>query len=302
MTDFPKTRDRLGKGPFVARFRLKLPIALAICASLWACKKDEPAPAVVEETPPAEVNTDTSSVMPEEPALSQFGHSKKGGMTNGGNAAAPAGIVQNGRYVVQVSVFKRAKQASRLVEKLAAQGYPAYVTEVQDPTPELSGSYHRVRIGTFHTLADARSFGGNTLQPLGYDFWVDKKSMDHVGGRGESGYSSGSGSSSGSSSPASSYATPAPEYTPPPLEPEPAYSAPSVPTPSSSVLPEPPAPAEPIAPPSDAWGTPAPEVAPEPPAPPSSNWGTPTDPAAPATPAEPAKAPADSSKKSMDDW
>jgi hypothetical protein len=71
--------------------------------------------------------------------------------------------------------------ADRLVEKLEAKGFPAYVAEVQNPTPELFGTYYRVRIGRFAQISAARDFGNETLKPLGYEFWVDNKSNDNVG-------------------------------------------------------------------------------------------------------------------------
>jgi hypothetical protein len=86
-----------------------------------------------------------------------------------------------GRYVVQVSTVGSRTLADRLVEKLEAKGFPAYVAEVQNPTPELFGTYYRVRIGRFAQISAARDFGNETLKPLGYEFWVDNKSNDNVG-------------------------------------------------------------------------------------------------------------------------
>lgn len=287
---------RHGKGPVVANIRLHACLVISLAAFLSACKKDKPAPAVVEETPMevAPTNTDTSAVMQEEPALSQVGGAKSK-KSQRAMTEAPAGIVQDGRFVVQISVFKSARKAGGLVEKLAASGYPAYVAEVQDPTPELSGTYHRVRVGTFRTLQDARQFGDNTVKPLGYDFWVDKKSMDHVGVRdgGSSNYSAPASESKSSFSdpvePSSSSYTPAPSLPEPPAPSQP--SAPAVDSweSSSSSTPSSPS-AEPVAP-----STPAPS-APEPPAPAStSGWGNPSDSATPS-------APADTGAPKLDDW
>lgn len=275
----------------MANIRLHACLAISLAAFLSACNKDKPAPAVVEETPmeAAPTNTDTSAVMQEEPALSQVG----GGKVKNSHQTAPAGIVQDGRYVVQVSVFKSARKAGALVEKLAASGYPAYVAEVQDPTPELSGAYHRVRVGTFRTLQDARQFGDNTVKPLGYDFWVDKKSMDNVGVRdgGSGSYSAPAPAAESNSSiseptePSGSSYTPAPSLPEPPAPSQP--SAPAVETWESTPSP---APVEPVAP-----ATPAPS-APEPPAPAStSGWGNPSDSAA-------SSAPADTGAPKLDDW
>ena len=40
-------------------------------------------------------------------------------------------------------------------------------------TPDLSGTYYRVRIGYFKGLSVARAFGENNLVPLGYSFWAE---------------------------------------------------------------------------------------------------------------------------------
>jgi SPOR domain len=292
----------------VAHFRLKAYLASALAASAMTmtvgCKKEQPAPAVVEETPMESVpmNTDTSAVLQEEPALSQVGGSTTKSSSNR-SAAAPEGIVQNGRFVVQVSVFKSARKAGNLVETLAGQGYPAYVAEVQDPTPEMPGTWHRVRVGTFRTLSDARSFGDNTLRPMGYDFWVDKKSMDNVGMR-DGGYSSGSGSSAGSAADApSSYSSPSTYSEPAPStysEPAPSNLSPSVAEPPAPSTPEPSAPA------SSGWST-SPSEPTEPPAPESnSGWGNATEsatpPATPVPEAVPESVPADTGTPKLDDW
>jgi SPOR domain len=284
----------------VAQYRLKACLAVASLALVIACKKDKDAAAVVEELPQASEaqNTDTSAVMQEEPALSQVGgsHSSKSGSSSHSSADA-AGFVKNGRYVVQVSVFKSSHKAGLAVEKLAAQGYPAYVAEVEDPTPEMSGTWHRVRVGGFQTLSDARSFGENTLKPMGYDFWVDKKSMDNVGARGGESYSSPSYSSPSSSSSSSSGYTPEP-----------------TPEPSSTSI----TPSEPEAkttPPAEDWNASSNPATPEPPAPSAvQGWETPSEPAATTTPGwgtpsgsttpapDATTPPADTGTVKLDDW
>lgn len=262
------------------------------------CKKEKE-PAIIEEVPAAAppAETDTSATLAEEPDLQQVGKdqpgsakstfhpSGKGGMTP---SADQAGFSESGRFVVQVAVFKSKRQAASLVEKLSGEGYPAYVAEVEDPAPGLSGTYHRVRIGKFLKIADARAFGENTLKPLGYDFWVDNKKNDAVGAGAGDGYS------------------------------EPA--AESVPAPSARKA----APVEPSEPPSGTWNTPAAESAPasgdswsgqsgapaasEPstpaPAEPSNSAaGKTVDPASSSElpPANPAPA-ADTGKVNLDDW
>jgi hypothetical protein len=121
--------------------------------------------------------------------------------------SAPSGqFSENGRYILQVSTIKSKNFADKVASKLEAMGFPSYVTEVQDPTPALSGAYYRVRIGGFASISSARSFGETTLKDAGYDFWIDNRSNDNVGASGSgmgssgAGYSSPSGAYTGSNS------------------------------------------------------------------------------------------------------
>ncbi len=97
----------------------------------------------------------------------------------------------NGRYVVQVSTIGDKPIADDVAAKFEKMGYPTYLAEVQNPTPELIGSYYRVRIGGFNGVSDAKAFGENALLPQGYDYWVDNRSNDNVG---IDGYGLGEGS------------------------------------------------------------------------------------------------------------
>lgn len=87
----------------------------------------------------------------------------------------------DGRYVVQVSTIGDKPIADDVAAKFEKMGYPTYLAEVQNPTPELIGSYYRVRIGGFNGVSDAKAFGENALLPQGYDYWVDNRSNDNVG-------------------------------------------------------------------------------------------------------------------------
>src|SRR5690606_11349358 len=185
---------------------------MVVLAMLSACK-DKEAPAVIEEVPSSASvqETDTSATLEEEPSLSQIGKEAVPGSARNtfhpSGSAEQAGFTENGRYVVQVAIFKSRRQAANLVEKLANSGYPAYVAEVENPVPDLYGTYHRVRRGRFRTVTEARTFGDNTLRPNGYDFWVDNKRNDAVGGDG------------GSYSSPAALETPAPSYESVPPEP-----------------------------------------------------------------------------------
>jgi hypothetical protein len=111
------------------------------------------------------------------------------------SSSASAEFSETGRYTVQISCVKSQSFANSMVSKMKDKGYPAYVAEVQNPTPNLSGTFYRVRIGGFDGLSAAKSFGENTLVASGYEYWVDKKSNDNVG---MEGYGLGSGAAGSS--------------------------------------------------------------------------------------------------------
>jgi hypothetical protein len=267
-----------------------LPTSLAFCAAAAliaaGCKKEE-APAVIEEAPAAAapIETDTSATLAEEPNLQAVGQEGRSGSStmSAAPSAEAAGFSDRGSFVVQVNVFKSQRQAAALVEKLAAQGYPAYVAQVDDPTPDMPGTYHRVRIGRFRRIADAKAFGETALRPAGYDFWVDNKKNDQVGA---SGYSSDSFSSPGSAP--SSFSAPAEDYSAP--------SAPSEPGTPAAAKAEP---AEPAAPAADPWGAPSTgtpaAAASEPATPAADSWGAPSNDALPGTNG-------DTAKVNLDEW
>ncbi len=174
---------------------------------------------------------------------------------------------ENGRYVVQVSTVVSRSLADAVSAQLSAKGYPSYVAEVQNPTPSLTGTYFRVRIGGFDRISAARSFGENILTAEGFEFWVDNRSNDNIGlegyGMGNSGSIYSGEASSGSyqptytPEPAPATYTPEPEpaatYTP---EPAPAqtYSPQSSPEVPSTLSPAPSAPAPATPAEGDEWG------------------------------------------------
>ena len=237
-------KTALSEGARLSHRYLQFMFAATLVVLMSGCKKDKENAAVVEEVPAAAPKeTDTSATLAEEPNLQQVGKDKPGSAKNtfhpgkgkakgaSSAAASEAGFSDAGHFVVQVAIFKSKKQAAALVEKLSGQGYPAYVAEVTDPVPQLSGEYHRVRIGKFLKIGDAKAFGDNTLKPLGYDYWVDNKKNDGVGGTG-----------GGISSPASEPAAPAAEA-----------PAPRKGKKAKAVAAEP---AEPSTPPNGTWGAP----------------------------------------------
>jgi hypothetical protein len=84
----------------------------------------------------------------------------------------------NGRFVVQIASMGSRVLADELALEFKEKGYPSYVVEVQNPTPALTGTYYRVRIGAFATSVDAKAFSENILVPLHFDYWVDRKTNE----------------------------------------------------------------------------------------------------------------------------
>jgi cell division septation protein DedD len=149
-------------------------------------------------------------------------------------ALAAAGGTQkfsgNGRYVVQVNSTASESGANKIAAKMKGLGYPAYVVAVQNPTPELIGTYFRVRLGGFDSYSDAKAFAESTLEPAGYDYWIDRKANDNVGIQG-----GGFGSPSGQ--PQYPAAPPPQQYQPAPA---PAPARAPAPAPAQGYQPAPP--------------------------------------------------------------
>jgi hypothetical protein len=145
------------------------------------CKKSEP--------PKTEPAPDTAMVLPEvpdlEPLEDEFPDSEPVATPAAVKPAKPSkpanpsmGVVKEGAYTLQVGIFNTEKQAQTRAESLKNMGYPAYVTRVEDPTPALSGTFYRVRIGSFASSKAARDYGQINLAPQGIDYWADLKGRD----------------------------------------------------------------------------------------------------------------------------
>lgn len=146
-------------------------------------------------------------------------------------AAAPAPVEtsgsytpsfsDNGRFTVQVASMASRWLADELATQFKEKGYPSYVLAVQNPTPNLTGTYYRVRIGTFTTSVDAKAFAENILVPAHFDYWIDRKSNE-----------SSAPLESQLNQSSSSYGT---TYTPPapPPAPSPSYESTIVPGPGT---------------------------------------------------------------------
>jgi hypothetical protein len=133
--------------------------------------------------------------------------------TPSASASTPGEFQENGRYIVQVSCVKAKSFAEKVVSILKEKNFPAYIAEVQNPTPALTGTFYRIRIGGFGGFSSAKTFGDNTLVPGGYEYWIDKRSNDNTGLEG-GGLGSGAAAASNQGSPSSSWSSPAPAAEP----------------------------------------------------------------------------------------
>lgn len=99
---------------------------------------------------------------------------------------------KTGPYVIQVGIQPSRKGANAIIAKLKEQGIEAYLSEVENPG-ELEGTYYRVRVGYFSSIAEAKNFGKNVLEAAGFPWWVDNRANDSEGnpsGESQSEYSS----------------------------------------------------------------------------------------------------------------
>lgn len=85
-----------------------------------------------------------------------------------------------GSVTIQVSIQPSKRSASAILGKLEEKGIKGYLAQVENPG-ELEGSYYRVRVGYFKKIEEAKAFGKNRLEPLGFAWWIDNKANDAVG-------------------------------------------------------------------------------------------------------------------------
>jgi hypothetical protein len=213
--------DITKEGGAMSRKKFLQTVIIALCALslplfLSGCGKKKPAEtktaAQMAQTGKA---TDTSDIFKEfysedTAAKNKAAAKKQSKQETFSPSSSAAEFDPNGRYTVQISCVLSKSFAEAMVSKMKDKGYPAYVAEVTNPRPDLSGTYYRVRIGGFAGLSKAKSFGETTLLANGYEYWVDNKSNDNVG---MEGYGLGSGSAGSSAAGAYQTAPAAPTST-----------------------------------------------------------------------------------------
>ena len=145
------------------------------CALLSACgSKEEKTTPQAEVKPAVEETAPVQEAAPEpaqeEPALAPI-QSLSEEKPAPAEPAAPVSSVEqesSGPFVIH-----------------SDQGIKAYVAEVENPG-ELEGTFYRVRVGYFSTIANAQQFGKEVLAPQGYAGWVDNRKNDRIGQPGAS--------------------------------------------------------------------------------------------------------------------
>jgi cell division septation protein DedD len=163
-------------------------ILLSACGS----KEEKTEPKAAEVKPateqPAPVQEAAPEPAQEEPALVPIQSLSEEKAAPAETPAAPVSAVEqesSGPFVIQVSIQASRKAANNVVSKLSDQGIKAYVAEVENPG-ELEGTFYRVRVGYFSTIANAQQFGKEVLAPQGYAGWVDNRKNDRIGQPGAS--------------------------------------------------------------------------------------------------------------------
>ena len=163
-------------------------VLLSACGS----KEEKTEPKAAEVKPateqPAPVQEAAPEAVQEEPALVPIQSLSEEKAAPAEAPADPISAVEqesSGPFVIQVSIQASRKAANNVVSKLSDQGIKAYVAEVENPG-ELEGTFYRVRVGYFSTIANAQQFGKEVLAPQGYAGWVDNRKNDRIGQPGAS--------------------------------------------------------------------------------------------------------------------
>jgi len=169
-----------------------LSTAIALTVFFVACE-EEAIPLPLPQLLPAEQTEEASSEPP--PQEASGGSPAATALTpvvatpipmNNVNSVKSTGSADqssSGKYTIQIAVFPSETSAKALVKKMSANGIKAYYARVSAPDPKrgLCSIYFRVRIGFFDEISEAENFAKSELEPLGYDWWVDRRYRDTLG-------------------------------------------------------------------------------------------------------------------------
>jgi cell division septation protein DedD len=79
--------------------------------------------------------------------------------------------IQKKGYTIQIYSFKDYSKAVAAATKFTNRGYKAYIEDVEVVG---EGIYHRVRIGSYASLNEARRVGRDLKARYGVNYWVDR--------------------------------------------------------------------------------------------------------------------------------
>jgi cell division protein FtsN len=154
---------------------------LVLCIGCKGTKHTQEAAAVIpQQKAPAVDTTDVFNkyYVKDTAAEAQAAKADKGVVfSSQGTTAMPA---SGGRYVIQVACEPKLTSAKAIVAKLGASGISAYIVKVADPVESMAGTFYRVRIGFFGSIAEATAYGDSHLTENGFEYWVDRKKNDAV--------------------------------------------------------------------------------------------------------------------------
>jgi cell division protein FtsN len=93
--------------------------------------------------------------------------------------SSPQVVMEDGKYTVQVSSWRTRRRADQDAERFAEKGFNAYVQQAY--IPSLDGTWYRVRVGSYATLAEARETAAQLAGLLESGFWLDRYQKDEPG-------------------------------------------------------------------------------------------------------------------------
>ncbi len=126
--------------------------------------RDSPPP-VVTEPPPARAEASR----PEAPRAESASARADAARTESTASPEPAG---NG-YVVQVASIKERREADAMAKRLAAKGYPSFVTTVTTPGASTPTGF-RVRIGKYNDRREAETVSRKLQQEEQFKPWITR--------------------------------------------------------------------------------------------------------------------------------
>lgn len=150
--------ERMGRRSSTTREKEKAKIKKKIEAKRERIADEEPVEEIMDPKEIEDMHHDMSSkpgtTVKEDEATALFEKEEKKPMKQ--VVVSLKRLGERGKYTVQVGSFEREREALKVQRILKSKGYPAFTKKaaVKD-----KGIYYRVRVGTFPTRSDAKSYG-----------------------------------------------------------------------------------------------------------------------------------------------